>query len=466
MPEISVVPLDKIKKEFRFDAEYYKPMFIKVEQIISKIPFIPLENLLSDIKTSAFYSSISFYYKKKGGLPFVRVSDIEEPFLKVKNILHLPISIAENEKGLSIVTNDYLLISKGGTTGNLCFIPQNIERVCISRDLIGIKLNEKKIRKFFLLVFLMTKYGKTQLLRGISRQTLPHLTLDIIKGILVPQIEKNFQLHIEQITTQAYEKRKLAEHKYQQAEELLYELLRIRKEEIKKLEVEKAYQTNLKQIRQAFRFDAEYYHPKYLGVIKLLGKTPFELKPLEKVCEISDETIDPTKEPYKTKKFRYIPIAKISESGEIFEWEKFYGWQAPSRARMVIKRGDIIIPSLTGTFDKIALVPGELDKQLATTGCFIIRVKDDYPEFLFLLFRSPLFKRQSEQQTTGAIMSAIPKSVFGNLLIPKIPKDKQKDIAKLVREYFDLRKEARELIKRAIMEVEEEIENASNTGTV
>ena len=133
---------------------------------------------------------------------------------------------------------------------------------------------------------------------------------------------------------------------------------------------------------------------------------------------------------------------------------------------MLIKENDILIPSLAGTFDKIALVPKEMDKQLTTTGCFVVRSKRDYPEFLFLLFRTPLFKRQLEQQTTGAIMSAVPKSVFGNLSIPKIPKDKQKDIAKLVREYFDLRKEARELIKRAIMEVEEEIENASNTGAV
>jgi len=464
MPEISVISFNKIKREFRFDAEYYKPIFIEVEEIIGNIPSVLLGKLLLDIKTSAFYGSISFYYRKEKGLPFVRVSDIEEPFLNMKNILYLPVNIAENEKGLSTVTNEYLLISKGGTTGNLCFIPQNVKKVCISRDVIGIKIDEKEISKFFLLVFLMTKYGKAQLLRGISRQTLPHLTLDIIKGILVPQIDREFQLRIEQILKQAYEKRESAEQKYQQAEELLYKLLGIRKEEIEKLEVEKAYETNFKEVKQAFRFDAEYYHPKYLGVAELLRKAPFRLKPLKEVVKISNEIIDPTKDPYKTKKFKYIPIAKISESGEIFEWEEFYGWQAPSRARMVIRKGDIIIPSLTGTFDKIALVPDELDKQLATTGCFIIRTKNDYPEFLFLLFRSPLFKRQLEQQTTGAIMSAVPKTVFSNLLIPDVPKDEQQQISNLVKEYFKLRREARQLVQRAVKEVEEAIENASKSG--
>ena len=466
MAEISIISYEKIKENFRFDAEYYKPLFVEVEETLNKIETTQLENLLIDIKTSAFYGSISFYYRKDKGIPFVRVSDIEEPFLNTNSIFYLPQTIVEREKGLSTVTNEYLLVSKGGTTGNLCFIPKEIKLAAISRDVIGIKVKDSMINKLFLLVFLTTKYGKAQLLRGISRQTLPHLTLDVIKKLSVPLIDKNLQNHIERLVEQAYEKKKLAEQKYQQAEKLLYKLLGITKEDLAKLEEEKGYERNFKNVADAFRFDAEYYHPKYLGVIELLEKIPFEIKPLKNVVEILDKKIDPANEKNKTKRFRYVPIAKINESGEIFEWDEFYGWQAPSRARKLIKENDIIIPSLAGTFDKIALVPRELDGQLTTTGCFVVKVKEDYPEFLFLLLRTPLFKRQLEQQTTGAIMSAVPKSVFGDLSILKIPKKEQKEIARLVREYFELRKEAKELIRQAIMEVEEEIENASNTGAV
>jgi len=117
-----------------------------------------------------------------------------------------------------------------------------------------------------------------------------------------------------------------------------------------------------------------------------------------------------------------------------------------------------------GTFDKIALAPAELDGQLASTGCFVIRSKEDYPEFLFLLFRTPLFKRQLEQLTTGAIMSAVPKTTFDSLLVPIIPKDKQEEIVSLVKDYFKLRKESRQLVQRAIREVEEAIENVSRTN--
>ena len=80
------------------------------------------------------------------------------------------------------------------------------------------------------------------------------------------------------------------------------------------------------------------------------------------------------------------------------------------------------------------------------------------------MFRSSLFKRQLEQQTTGAIMSAVPKTVFGSLLVPDVPKDKQQEIANLVKEHFKLRKEARQLVQRVIREVEEAIENASKSS--
>jgi len=461
MADFSIVDSRYMVNEARLDAEYYRPIFLKVENTLLNLKCDKLEHLANSIKKGIFYILAEEY--KSRGVPFLRVSNIGNPFIEKKDLVF--ISPEKNkEYGTTSLKPEDVVISKGGTIGYVGIITPDIGVCNICQDIIGIKnVKKTKINPYFLVTFLLTKYGQNQLQRGRSQQVQAHLTLDIVRRILVPILPKDFQLHIEQIIRQAYKKRELAEQRYQQAEESLYKTLEINKEKLEKLEAEKVYETSFKEVKQAFRFDAEYYHPKYFGVIELLEKTTFELKPLKEVVKISDETIDPTKDPYRTKKFKYVPIAKINESGEIFEWEEFYGWQAPSRARMVIRKRDIIIPSLTGTFDKIALVPDELDKQLATTGCFIIRTKDDYPEFLFLLFRSSLFKRQLEQQTTGAIMSAVPKTVFGNLLVPDVPKDKQQQVTDLVRECFKLRKEARELVQRAIREVEEAIENVSKS---
>jgi len=78
-------------------------------------------------------------------------------------------------------------------------------------------------------------------------------------------------------------------------------------------------------------------------------------------------------------------------------------------------------------------------------------------EFLFLLFRSEILKKQLEQKTAGAIMAAVPKSVFGDLLMPVIPKSKQEEIAELVKQSFALQKEAKCLLDGATKKVEETI---------
>ena len=463
MAKSSVVMFSYVEKnEIRMDGDYYKPEFLEIEKCLN---LIEKKYYLSDISRDIFHPK-EFkreYSKASKGIPLIRISNVSKGiFLEKKDFEYIykkdEIFLNKNK----VVEGD-IIITRSGTIGLPVIITKSEEGYLVSADFIVLKIDKNKINPYYLLIYLASKFGR-QIIRGSIGGVQHHINTQNLRKIIVIPGSTNFQLRIEQLIKQAYEKRKLAEQKYQQAEELLYKLLGITKEEIEKLEEEKGYETNFKNVVEAFRFDAEYYHPKYLGIIELLEKSSFEVKLLRELVDISDEKVDPTSEENKTKRFRYVPIAKINESGEIFEWDEFYGWQAPSRARMLIRENDIIIPSLAGTFDKIALVPKELDKQLATTGCFVIRSKGDYPEFLFLLFRTPLFKRQLEQQTTGAIMSAVPKSVFGNLLIPKIPKNKQINIAKLVREYFELRKGARELIKQAVREVEEEIENVSKSN--
>lgn len=461
MYDISIVNSHYVISKERLDAEYYRHSFLGVEKDLLRLPYETLGNLAEHVKKGIF-NILAKEYRPKG-IPFLRVSNIGNPFIEKKDLVYISSEQNKKYKFTSLKPED-IVISKGGTIGYVGIIDSDIENCNICQDIIGVKdIKKEKVNPYFLTIFLLTIYGQNQLQRGRSQQVQAHLTLDIVRNLIIPILLERFQYHIEEVVKQAYEKRKLAEAKYQQATELLYELLRISKAEIEKLEVKKTYEINSTKVTQAYRFDAEYYHPKYLGTLELLKRTFFKKKPLKEVADISNEQIDPGKEPYKNRKFKYVPIAKVRESGEIFDWEEFYGWQAPSRARMIIKKGDILIPSLIGTFDKIALVPEELNNELSTTGCFVVRAKKDYPEFLFLLFRTSLFKRQLEQQTTGAIMSAVPKTVFGSLLVPDIPKNEQREIASLVRDYFKLKKEARQLIQKAIREVEEAIENASKS---
>jgi len=451
---ISIVRFSDLVSDKRFEAEYYHPLRMKTLETLKKTNFeiVPLSSIATIRRETIDpqnYYDVVFNYVELKNVPFGGFGTI---FVKVlgKNLDSTKLRFKKED----------ILFSKIRTYLNkVVLVLKYIEEGICSTEFVVLKIDKNKFDPFTLWIYLVSKFTYNQVrFIGIG-STRPRANPEDILNIRVPLLPRDFQKGIGAFVDNAFSKLQTAEQKYQQAEELLYELLGISKEEIERLEAEKAYETNFEEVKQAFRFDAEYYHPKYFGVVELLRKTPFELKPLKELVKISNETIDPIKEPYKTKKFKYVPIAKINENGEIFEWEEFYGWQAPSRARLVVRKGDILIPSLAGTFDKIAMVPKELEGQLTTTGCFVVRAKDDYPEFLFLLLRIPLFKRQLEQQTTGAIMSAVPKTIFGNLLIPKIPKNDQQEISNLVREAFKLRKESRQLIRQAIEKTEETIEH-------
>lgn len=69
---------------------------------------------------------------------------------------------------------------------------------------------------------------------------------------------------------------------------------------------------------------------------------------------------------------------------------------------------------------------------------------------------------KGEEKTAGAIMNAVPKYTFGDLLIPVIPEQLQKQISDLVKQSFTLRKESKELLEKAKKEVEGFIEKNKN----
>ncbi|WP_448590306.1 hypothetical protein [Thermodesulfobium sp.] len=96
---------------------------------------------------------------------------------------------------------------------------------------------------------------------------------------------------------------------------------------------------------------------------------------------------------------------------------------------MAVRSGDVLVVSLSGSLDNIGIILQELNREVASTGFLLLIQKNYLNEFLFLLFRSEIMKKQLEQKTAGAIMEAVPKSVFGDLLVPIILKQKQEDIA-------------------------------------
>lgn len=96
----------------------------------------------------------------------------------------------------------------------------------------------------------------------------------------------------------------------------------------------------------------------------------------------AEATIGAVTEPYESinpiadakTEFRYIDIGSIDNSEQmITEHKKFYGREAPSRARRVVAKGDVLFSTVRTYLKNIAVVPQSLDGALTSTGIAVLR---------------------------------------------------------------------------------------------
>ena len=213
---------------------------------------------------------------------------------------------------------------------------------------------------------------------------------------------------------------------------------------------------NFSDIQAANRMDAEYFQPKYERLVNTLQKQ--QARPLEDVLEGVSTKFNSLTQPDKT--FRYVELSNINTSiGIIDGYTETSGKEVPSRAKRVLKKGDVIVSTVEGSLGKVALVSKEREGCLASSGFFQFRSEDLLPEVLLVIAKSFIFQNQLEQRCAGTILTAVPKDSIKDVLVPILPKATQEKIAELVRESHAARKRAKELLEEAKRKVEELIEN-------
>ena len=138
---------------------------------------------------------------------------------------------------------------------------------------------------------------------------------------------------------------------------------------------------------------------------------------------------NPELEPEKL--FMYVDISSIDVvTGMITNPQEIIGEEAPSRARKVIRAGDIIISTCRPTRGAIAIVPEELDNQICSTGFSVIRAnKDVNIQYLHFVLRSESTREQFRKWSTGSSYPAILDEDVLKTLIPLPSKNLQDKLA-------------------------------------
>jgi len=150
-------------------------------------------------------------------------------------------------------------------------------------------------------------------------------------------------------------------------------------------------------------------------------------------------------------KFKYIDVSSIDNNRiQIISSTEYQGKDAPSRARKVIKEGDVIIATVRPTLKRIAITPKEYDNQICSTAFCVLRGnKDLFSYYLYYVIQRDSFIDELEKIQRGASYPAVTDSDVKNIKLPLPPLPAQQKIASIL-SAIDQKIEAEESVKKAI----------------
>ncbi|WJW74721.1 restriction endonuclease subunit S [Thiohalobacter sp. IOR34] len=150
--------------------------------------------------------------------------------------------------------------------------------------------------------------------------------------------------------------------------------------------------------------------------------------------------------------FQYIDIASIDrDQKEIVQAAELKGADAPSRARKVVKAGDILVSTVRPNLNTVAIVPPELDGQIASTGFCVLRPDRELVDerYLFYFVRTAEFIDALTSKVRGAHYPAVSDRDVKNTELPLPPLKEQRRIVEILDQADALRKQRADADKKA-----------------
>ena len=449
--DFSIVSSKKVLEEpFRLDSEYYSKSNLALEDLIISKNGKTIEELGGIVDCSAFYPSITGDYSyDKSLIPFLRVNEIKDGLVTLtENTVYLPQKVLDINTGT--IARAYpgdLIIAKGGNTlAKVGLVTNEYPVYATCRDVIILRTNKiTEINKFYLWAFLHSKYGQDLMWRSASQTGQPHLTLPIIKNMHIPIYDKDIQDWIESAYKKSVDKQLASSCKFEEAANLLNNV--IDKNDENSI-LEKPVIISLKDINKNQRIDAEYYKEGYrITREKIEKKSHWYLS--------DDEIIDANFTPDKETLWNYIELANVGVNGSVDDCLSDLGSALPTRARRLVKEGDVIISSIEGSLEKSAIITAKYNNCICSNGFYVLRTKKLNPKTLLVLMKLDPIQSLLKRACSGTILTAFSKDELKKIPLPEIDSPVQAQIEKIVDESFYLHDQSLDLLNSCKQKIEE-----------
>ena len=128
--------------------------------------------------------------------------------------------------------------------------------------------------------------------------------------------------------------------------------------------------------------------------------------------------------------FTYIDLSAVDQDAKVITGARELNCaEAPSRARQVVRAGDVLVSTVRPNLNGVARVPPELDGATASTGFCVLRPKSDSLDghYLFQWVKSPRFVAEMVRRATGASYPAVSDRIVceSQLPLPSLPEQRR-----------------------------------------
>ncbi len=445
----SSVHLSKLGNAQRIEADYYHPKYLSMSQNLEKASAIPLMRYLAYL-TDGTHVTPKYV---SSGIPFLSSSDVD-PFILPYKIEKF---ISDEEHGRLLhcqpAAKD-ILMSKSGRIGSCAVVPPNIKKGDwnIYEGIALLRL--AGISPYYATAFLNSRYGITQIRRELKGVAQPHLHLEDIRRLKIFVPSPVHESKIEDFVKRGVSYSDESHILYTQAQQLLESELGL-----DKLRFDKpvGYTARFSELELSHRTDAQHYQPRFTQLLEHLCQFP--TKRIRDIRCYNRRGIQPIyveNGSHAVVNSQHLGPKHINYDGLQKTTEHIFNLSPEAH----IQPEDLLIYT-TGAY------VGRSNVYLAEASAFasnhvnILRLSPDIDHaYMAMVFQSIIGQFQTQKHARGSAQAELYPADIDKFLVPLLPRAKQLEIGRLVRESLAKQRESAQLLDQAKSRVEQLIEEA------
>lgn len=445
----------KDNETLRIDSGYFRKEVLVAYHNLKEKPYY-LNKEISIIKSGTTPKDRDDELKE--GVILLKTNDIRNNILldEKERFYYIDSNTDEKMKSSRLKSGDVLINIVGATTdviGRTSLIIDNFPKANITQAMAFCRIKQNILKQEYLFVFLQTYYGQIQVQRLARPTGQYNLNLDEVAKIIIPKLDNNFQLHIENLVKTSYQKLEESKTLYKEAEKsLLQELDLINFKPSEKNVTTKSFKESF---GTSGRIDSEYYQPKYDHIEKIITDSGNFTYIKNEFYHIKT-SFDKSKDGYN-----YIEIGDVNVSDGTNVCNYVETEDLPANAKINVKNGDLLVSTVRPYRGAVTIINTN-ENDLIVSGAFtVLRKKENSninTQVLQVLLRTDIYKELLLKYNVGTQYPVIKDEDVLNLIIPNINNSIQIQIEEKIKKSFELKEESKQLLDLAKRAVEVAIE--------